>query len=241
MGFGEIYLTITSTTPPFLCFQAVLHDHDRSRITSLKKDDSDPRALAYVYQHQDSYSLFYIKMANLVTHSLHRNNRPCHSSILVMITFWFEIPEKCFANNVHCVKSVALKMINWKKISSSLLLLLHKHPDNLLITLVHCVYSSCLPAVNVFGVCLVRQIPFSLTSRRYVRRRNRRHRRNLQRHRHKSEKIFFFFLLFIGGVCPTLISVLHFVHIKTLFILFPEQFLTAADWLSSPYSWGRWK
>ncbi|XP_062251716.1 disabled homolog 1-like isoform X2 [Platichthys flesus] len=44
---------------------AVLHDHERSRISSLTEDESDPRALAYVYQHQDTYSLFYIKMANL--------------------------------------------------------------------------------------------------------------------------------------------------------------------------------
>ncbi|XP_060889847.1 disabled homolog 2-like [Labrus mixtus] len=44
---------------------AVLYDHDRTRISSLTKDESDPRALAYVYQHQDSYNLFYIKMANL--------------------------------------------------------------------------------------------------------------------------------------------------------------------------------
>ncbi|KAG7513526.1 hypothetical protein JOB18_010244 [Solea senegalensis] len=45
--------------------KAVLHDHERSRISSLTKDESDPRALAYIYQHQDSYSLFYIKMAIL--------------------------------------------------------------------------------------------------------------------------------------------------------------------------------
>ncbi|KAA8589452.1 hypothetical protein FQN60_012817 [Etheostoma spectabile] len=44
---------------------AVLYDHDRSRISSLTKDESDPRALAYVSQHQDTYCLFYIKMANL--------------------------------------------------------------------------------------------------------------------------------------------------------------------------------
>lgn len=48
------------------CGQAVLYDHDRGRISCLRKDDSDPRALAYVYENQDSYSLFYIKMANLV-------------------------------------------------------------------------------------------------------------------------------------------------------------------------------
>lgn len=42
----------------------VLYDHDRKKITSLRRDDSDPRALAYVYQQQDAYLLFYIKMAN---------------------------------------------------------------------------------------------------------------------------------------------------------------------------------
>ena len=49
-----------------ICVQAVLHDHDRSGISSLMRDESDPRALAYVYQHQDTYCLFYIKTANLV-------------------------------------------------------------------------------------------------------------------------------------------------------------------------------
>ncbi|XP_059196388.1 disabled homolog 2-like [Centropristis striata] len=44
---------------------AVLHDHDRSRISSWTRDQSDPRALAYVYQLQDAYCLFYIKTANL--------------------------------------------------------------------------------------------------------------------------------------------------------------------------------
>ncbi|XP_037325266.1 disabled homolog 2-like [Pungitius pungitius] len=43
---------------------AVLHEHHRSRISSLKTDESDPRALAYVYQHHDTCSLFYIKTAN---------------------------------------------------------------------------------------------------------------------------------------------------------------------------------
>ncbi|XP_010770536.1 disabled homolog 1-like [Notothenia coriiceps] len=47
------------------CLKAVLHDHDRSGISSLMRDESDPRALAYVYQHQDTYCLFYIKTANL--------------------------------------------------------------------------------------------------------------------------------------------------------------------------------
>lgn len=59
---------ITQSTYPLLSvFQAVIYDHDRSRISSLKKDEFDPRALAYIYQHQDSYVLFYIKTANLVT------------------------------------------------------------------------------------------------------------------------------------------------------------------------------
>ncbi|XP_014878040.1 disabled homolog 2-like isoform X2 [Poecilia latipinna] len=39
----------------------VLHDHDRSRISSVTKDKSDPRALAYIYRHEDAYILFYIK------------------------------------------------------------------------------------------------------------------------------------------------------------------------------------
>ncbi|XP_041647959.1 disabled homolog 1-like [Cheilinus undulatus] len=43
----------------------VLFDHDRTRISSLTKDESDPRALAYVYQDQEAHILFYIKMANL--------------------------------------------------------------------------------------------------------------------------------------------------------------------------------
>lgn len=44
---------------------ADIHNHDRSRISSLMKDESDPRALAYVYKYQDTFCLFYIKMANL--------------------------------------------------------------------------------------------------------------------------------------------------------------------------------
>ncbi|XP_041862146.1 disabled homolog 2-like [Melanotaenia boesemani] len=43
----------------------VVQGHDRSKISSLTKDESDPRALAYIYQHEDSYVLFYFKMANL--------------------------------------------------------------------------------------------------------------------------------------------------------------------------------
>ncbi|XP_026179312.1 disabled homolog 2-like [Mastacembelus armatus] len=58
---------------------AVHHDHDRSRISSLMKDESDPRALAYIYQHQDTYSLFYIKMANLAEPVLVDINEVCQS------------------------------------------------------------------------------------------------------------------------------------------------------------------
>ncbi|XP_035996703.1 disabled homolog 2 [Fundulus heteroclitus] len=42
----------------------VLHDQDRTRISSLTKDMSDPRALAYIYKHEDVFVLFYIKTAN---------------------------------------------------------------------------------------------------------------------------------------------------------------------------------
>ncbi|XP_075878781.1 uncharacterized protein LOC142885886 isoform X2 [Nelusetta ayraudi] len=44
---------------------AVLYDHDRKLMSSLTRDVTDPRALAYVYQQQDAYLLFYIKTANL--------------------------------------------------------------------------------------------------------------------------------------------------------------------------------
>ncbi|XP_031163196.1 disabled homolog 2-like isoform X2 [Sander lucioperca] len=65
---------------------AVLYDHDRSRISSLTKDKSDPRALAYVSQHQDTYCLFYIKMANLVT----AHSTTCHADPVLV-----DIEEVC--------------------------------------------------------------------------------------------------------------------------------------------------
>ncbi|XP_032380938.1 disabled homolog 1 isoform X1 [Etheostoma spectabile] len=65
---------------------AVLYDHDRSRISSLTKDESDPRALAYVSQHQDTYCLFYIKMANLVT----AHSTTCHADPVLV-----DIEEVC--------------------------------------------------------------------------------------------------------------------------------------------------
>uniref|UniRef100_A0A3Q2CDW6 PID domain-containing protein n=1 Tax=Cyprinodon variegatus TaxID=28743 RepID=A0A3Q2CDW6_CYPVA len=40
-----------------------LHDQDRTRISSVTKDKSDPRALAYIYKHEETYILFYIKTA----------------------------------------------------------------------------------------------------------------------------------------------------------------------------------
>ncbi|CAK6972138.1 disabled homolog 1-like isoform X1 [Scomber scombrus] len=58
---------------------AVLHYHERSRISSLTKDESDPRALAYIYQEDDTYSLFYIRMANLADPVLADLNEICQS------------------------------------------------------------------------------------------------------------------------------------------------------------------
>ncbi|KAK2835353.1 hypothetical protein Q5P01_015837 [Channa striata] len=58
---------------------AVLHDHERSRISSLTKDESDPRALAYIYQDQDTYSLYYIKTSNLADPVLADINEVCQS------------------------------------------------------------------------------------------------------------------------------------------------------------------
>ncbi|XP_034738549.1 disabled homolog 1-like isoform X4 [Etheostoma cragini] len=66
--------------------KAVLYDHDRSRISSLTKDESDPRALAYVSQHRDTYCLFYIKMANLVT----AHSTTCHADPVLV-----DIEEVC--------------------------------------------------------------------------------------------------------------------------------------------------
>ncbi|KAF3690759.1 Disabled -like protein 1 [Channa argus] len=59
--------------------KAVLHDHERSRISSLTKDESDPRALAYICQDQDTYNLFYIKMANLADPVLADIKEVCQS------------------------------------------------------------------------------------------------------------------------------------------------------------------
>ncbi|XP_035796626.2 disabled homolog 1-like [Amphiprion ocellaris] len=44
---------------------AVVHNHEKSKISYLTKDESDPRALAYIYQYTDACMLFYIKMAYL--------------------------------------------------------------------------------------------------------------------------------------------------------------------------------
>lgn len=44
---------------------AVVFDHEKSKINYLTKDESDPRALAYIYQYKDACILFYIRMANL--------------------------------------------------------------------------------------------------------------------------------------------------------------------------------
>nr|XP_023699374.1 disabled homolog 2-like isoform X2 [Paramormyrops kingsleyae] len=44
---------------------AVEHKHELERISSVKKDDSQPRAFSYVYAHEGTFKLFFIKMANL--------------------------------------------------------------------------------------------------------------------------------------------------------------------------------
>ncbi|KAI1891835.1 hypothetical protein AGOR_G00147830 [Albula goreensis] len=43
---------------------AVEHEHAKEKISSLKKDNSDPRAFSYIYGHEDTFKLFFIKMAN---------------------------------------------------------------------------------------------------------------------------------------------------------------------------------
>ncbi|KAM6922073.1 uncharacterized protein FYW49_007708 [Xenentodon cancila] len=55
----------------------VLHNHERGKISSLTKDKFEPRALAYIYQHQDRHLLFYIKMANQADPVLFDINKVC--------------------------------------------------------------------------------------------------------------------------------------------------------------------
>ncbi|XP_062306945.1 disabled homolog 2-like [Osmerus eperlanus] len=57
----------------------VEHDHECGRISSLRKDESDPRALSYVYHSDGSYKLFYIKMANLADPVLTDITEVCQS------------------------------------------------------------------------------------------------------------------------------------------------------------------
>ncbi|KAJ8374729.1 hypothetical protein SKAU_G00053090 [Synaphobranchus kaupii] len=40
------------------------HEHEIEKISSLKKDDSDPRAFSYIYGHKGAFKLFFIKMSN---------------------------------------------------------------------------------------------------------------------------------------------------------------------------------
>lgn len=63
---------------------AVIHDHDRTKISSVTKDESDPRALAYVYQNQDTFCLFYIKTANLADPVLTDIREVCQGVIQVI-------------------------------------------------------------------------------------------------------------------------------------------------------------
>ncbi|GAA6235382.1 disabled homolog 1-like [Lates japonicus] len=77
----RVWLKVSSTGLKILDERtgAVLHDHKRSRISSLTKDKSDPRALAYIYQHEDTHSLFYIKTANLADPVLADIKEVCQS------------------------------------------------------------------------------------------------------------------------------------------------------------------
>ncbi|XP_048832334.1 collagen alpha-1(I) chain-like isoform X2 [Brienomyrus brachyistius] len=43
----------------------VEHKHELERVSSVKKDDSQPRAFSYIYVHEGTFKLFFIKMANL--------------------------------------------------------------------------------------------------------------------------------------------------------------------------------
>lgn len=47
--------------------QAMEHKHKLERISAVKKDDSQPRAFSYIYAHEGTFKLFFIKMAHLVS------------------------------------------------------------------------------------------------------------------------------------------------------------------------------
>ena len=47
--------------------QVVEHEHEIEKISSLKKDDSDPRAFSYIFGQNGAFKLFYIKMGNTVS------------------------------------------------------------------------------------------------------------------------------------------------------------------------------
>ncbi|XP_055717915.1 disabled homolog 2-like isoform X2 [Salvelinus fontinalis] len=59
----------------------VEYDHERGKINSLTKDESDPRALSYIYDHEGTYTLFYIKMANLADPVLDDIKEVCQSPV----------------------------------------------------------------------------------------------------------------------------------------------------------------
>ncbi|XP_024861121.1 disabled homolog 2 isoform X2 [Kryptolebias marmoratus] len=56
----------------------LVYEHDRNRISSLTKDEFDPRALAYIYQNQDAFVLFYIKTAHQADPVLLDLKEICH-------------------------------------------------------------------------------------------------------------------------------------------------------------------
>lgn len=58
-------------------------------MSSLTRDVSDPRALAYVYQQQDAYLLFYIKTANLVMIHIQRIGNNMWLYVRVLYIHWF--------------------------------------------------------------------------------------------------------------------------------------------------------
>ncbi|XP_041694466.1 disabled homolog 2 [Coregonus clupeaformis] len=59
----------------------VEYNHERGKINSLTKDESDPRALSYIYDHEGTYTLFYIKMANLADPVLDDIKEVCQSPV----------------------------------------------------------------------------------------------------------------------------------------------------------------
>lgn len=179
-----------------MCFQAVFYDHDRSRISSWRKDYSDPRALSYIYQHQDTYSLFYIKMAYLVTHtedSISNSLMNIFKTLKTKMTkVWSGSTPLYIYSTLHTTQlKRKLKITeickHKKERTSRRCSFFEPWTTVIFVSVFPCM---CFVHSVTFLNVPIRQIQSWPTSRRFVRTWTKRPRRNLQRLQYKSDKIF---------------------------------------------------